>query len=653
MLDFFCIFSKSGIVIFATVNQAVSAEWNGLVNRLIKNVILEARTEKFSTDSMVMQHKLDNEFDLVFVVGYQKILSLTYLDKFLTEIQLAFRDKYNDFDLRSLLKTASMNGKTSSSQGISKKKFNQSIIFNLVDFDTEYNEVYTECTRAPEKATEMRTFAQSSKSQKTISSMVVKSSREDIIQVQKKKEAEKEKAAKKDSDASANPIAKLIANGIAPRGKDKASPKVSKKETVKQKDGKKGKNMRSWGLEGKNDPSLDYSKSLTSGEEVDGDTGASSSSMLKNVSGGRGIDLTADYVIKDSDLDLVVDSEDDDDDDEDEEEVQKKQAKKSKGGFFSSIVNTLSLNQVLTKEALDPVLIRLRDHLVARNVASNVAANIMGSIEKELEGKEVKTWSGLETIVRKELAASIGRILSPNRVIDILSDIRAKKTPPYVITFCGVNGVGKSTNLAKIANWLIQNSVRVCVIACDTFRAGAVEQLKTHVTALQHIIQRDSLAGKIHLHEKGYGKDAAAIAMEGINFARNNGYNCCLVDTAGRMQDNEPLMMELSKLIRINEPDLTLFVGEAVVGNEGVDQVNKFNRSLLDHGCQPSGGSSGSVIDGIVLTKFDAVVKDGLVGAAVSMTYETGQPIVFVGVGQKYNDLRQLNVNAVVNALIR
>jgi signal recognition particle receptor subunit alpha len=118
------------------------------------------------------------------------------------------------------------------------------------------------------------------------------------------------------------------------------------------------------------------------------------------------------------------------------------------------------------------------------------------------------------------------------------------------------------------------------------------------------------------------------------------------------MQDNEPLMMELSKLIRINEPDLTLFVGEAVVGNEGVDQVNKFNRSLLDHGCQPNPGTK-SVIDGIVLTKFDAVVKDGLVGAAVSMTYETGQPIVFVGVGQKYNDLRQLSVKAVVDLLMK
>ena len=616
----------------------MASEWNGLVNRLIKNVILESRTDNFTSDSLVMQHKLDNEFDLVFVIGYQKILTLAYTDKFLTDIQLAFRDKFNDFDLRSILKT--LNGKVAPTSISSKKK---QLMHNLVDFDSEYMDIYEECTRTPNEVTKMRSFEQSSKSQKNVASMVIKSTREDINQVQKKKEAEKEKAVKKED---MNPIQKLIANGVAPRGArtESKSPKPFKAKDGKVKEQKKGKQSRSWGLEGKNDPTLDYSRSNEDSE-------AQQSSVVKNVSGGKGLDLTADYVIKDSEMDVLDDS-----DEESDEEVQetstKKPANKSKGGFFSSIVNTLSLNQVLTKESLAPVLLKLRDHLIAKNVASNVAANIMQSVEKELEGKSVNTWSGLEGSVREELKKSIGRILSPNRVIDIMSDIRNKKKGPYVITFCGVNGVGKSTNLAKIANWLIQNQVQVCVIACDTFRAGAVEQLRTHVTALQHIITRDGLAGRIHLHEKGYGKDSAAIAMEGIIFARNNGFNCCLVDTAGRMQDNEPLMMELSKLIRINQPDLTLFVGEAVVGNEGVDQVNKFNRSLLDHGCQPNIGSK-SVIDGIVLTKFDAVVKDGLVGAAVSMTYETGQPIVFVGVGQKYNDLRQLSVKAVVDLLMK
>lgn len=139
--------------------------------------------------------------------------------------------------------------------------------------------------------------------------------------------------------------------------------------------------------------------------------------------------------------------------------------------------------------------------------------------------------------------------------------------------------------------------------------------------------------------------------MEGIRYATQNGYNVCLVDTAGRMQGNEPLMKQLAKLIKVNEPDLTLFVGEALVGNEAVDQLVNFNKSLLDNGCRNASNSSVSAINGIVLTKFDTI--DDQVGAAISMTYITGQPIVFVGVGQTYKDLKQLNAKAVVRALMK
>jgi signal recognition particle receptor subunit alpha len=145
---------------------------------------------------------------------------------------------------------------------------------------------------------------------------------------------------------------------------------------------------------------------------------------------------------------------------------------------------------------------------------------------------------------------------------------------------------------------------------------------------------------------KGYGKDAAGVALEAKNLAKELKYDVCLIDTAGRMQDNEPLMRSLSKLIKVNEPDLVLFVGEALVGNDGVDQLRKFNQALADH----SDASNPHLIDGIVLTKFDTI--DDKVGAAISMTYETGQPIVFVGTGQTYTDLKNLNVQAIVNALL-
>lgn len=123
-----------------------------------------------------------------------------------------------------------------------------------------------------------------------------------------------------------------------------------------------------------------------------------------------------------------------------------------------------------------------------------------------------------------------------------------------------------------------------------------------------------------------------------------------MIDTAGRMQDNEPLMRSLHKLISINNPDLVLFVGEALVGNDGVDQLIKFDKALTQIASQDKQTKPRS-IDGIVLTKFDTI--DDKVGAAISMVYSTGHPIVFVGVGQTYTDLKNLSVKAIVNALFK
>jgi signal recognition particle receptor subunit alpha len=153
----------------------------------------------------------------------------------------------------------------------------------------------------------------------------------------------------------------------------------------------------------------------------------------------------------------------------------------------------------------------------------------------------------------------------------------------------------------------------------------------------------------VTLFEQGYGKDPASIAQSAIHLAKERNIEVVLVDTAGRMQDNEPLMRALSKLINVNNPDLVLFVGEALVGNEAVDQLTKFNQALADH--SNTIGDKARLIDGIVLTKFDTI--DDKVGAAVSMTYITGQPIVFVGTGQTYSDLHNLNANAVVNSLLK
>merc|ERR1711942_346266 len=229
---------------------------------------------------------------------------------------------------------------------------------------------------------------------------------------------------------------------------------------------------------------------------------------------------------------------------DDDEEVLRSSAGGKSGGSMFSIFSNLVGNKALTRDDLEPVLAKLRDNLIAKNVASEVAASLIESVMVKLEGSVMGTFQSIARTVKDALTQSLMKLLTPKRRIDILRDVlEAKETKkPYVITFCGVNGVGKSTNLAKICFWLIENKFNVLIAACDTFRAGAVEQLRTHVRRLNSLYPSES-NGKstVELYEKGYGKDAAGIAMEAINYARTSKCDVVLVDTAGRMQANEPL----------------------------------------------------------------------------------------------------------------
>lgn len=279
--------------------------------------------------------------------------------------------------------------------------------------------------------------------------------------------------------------------------------------------------------------------------------------------------------------------------------------KKTNGVF--SLFKGLVGSKNLTRDDMQPALEKLRDHLIGKNVASDIANKLCDSVAVKLEGKVLGTFDTIATTVKNTLTDALVQILSPKRRVDILRDcIESKKHQrPYVMAFCGVNGVGKSTNLAKICFWLVENNFNVLIAACDTFRAGAVEQLRTHMRHLNALHPPEKHNGRqmVQLFEKGYGKDAAGIALEAIRFAKDSRIDIVLVDTAGRMQDNEPLMRALTKLIAVNDPDLVLFVGEALVGNEAVDQLVKFNQALADH----SATTNPHIIDGIVLTKFDTI----------------------------------------------
>lgn len=347
-----------------------------------------------------------------------------------------------------------------------------------------------------------------------------------------------------------------------------------------------------------------------------------------------------------------TDSEDDDYDLRDTTGNASKSIKPS--SFLSSLLQNLkstATGRVLTREDIQKPLEQLRDHLVQKNVAYEIATRLCDGVAERLVGVQLGRFERVGPRVRSALEEACMRLLASGRRVDVLRDAldSQQKGKPYVIVFCGVNGVGKSTNLAKIAFWLIEKNLKVLIAACDTFRSGAVEQLRTHVQKLNFIHPPSQHGGQtmVELYEKGYGKDAANIAMSAISYAKDQHRDVVLVDTAGRMQDNEPLMRSLAKLIIVNAPDLVLFVGEALVGNEAIDQLVKFNQSLADY----SNTAKPHTIDGILLTKFDTI--DDKVGAAVSMAHISGQPIVFVGIGQTYSDLRQFSVSSVVKALMK
>lgn len=579
----------------------------------------------------------------MFVVAFQKILQLAYIDKFLSDVHLEFRDKYKN-ELTS-----------------------QGREFNSFNFGENFHRLLKEAEAwGREQATiprQMRSFEESSKSKKTVSSMIERKG-ETVGNKKSVKIVESQKYDEVTQDEENGNAEEVI---LLNRKKllEKLSKKPDKKKSPKsptEKD-KKKKAARVWELNGNAKDAVDLDRTKDRPED------ARSAFTNSDRMVGQLIGNVRDLEVEESS------SEEEESSDESEEDNNKNltssrsapAAKKSRGMFsmFKGLVGSKSI----TMDDMQPALDKLRDHLINKNVATDIAQKLCASVGAKLEGKVLGTFDTIAATVKSTLNDALVQILSPKRRVDILRDcLEAKKQQrPYVMTFCGVNGVGKSTNLAKICFWLIENNLNVLIAACDTFRAGAVEQLRTHTRHLNALHPPEKHSGRemVQLYEKGYGKDAAGIAMEAIRFAREARIDIVLVDTAGRMQDNEPLMRALAKLIKVNDPDLVLFVGEALVGNEAVDQLVKFNQALADY----SAMENPHVIDGIVLTKFDTIddkVKDSIfdkltvflhflsqVGAAISMTYITGQPIVFVGTGQTYTDLKALNSKAVVQALMK
>jgi len=626
MLDLFSIFSKGGILLWCFKGAGLlPKEWEAFtptINELIKSVLLQERAVKknyWESGQLALRYRMDNEFELVFVIAYQKMLPLLYLDKLLDEIQLRFRDMFQE--------------------NLKAGKFFE----DYSGFDPEFARTLrlVEEESRMEKLTQHkpRKFEQSEKSQKSIKSMIVTDKNETKNENKSKKEQKKAVKIADDKIQELSQPENDLDEQTRMENLRKLSQKTKKgQKSPNPKSPKVGKKSTTW------DPVV-YGGKLSKAEMDNLDR-----TVGKPPDVGEEVDQHFNQYVPNKDLVGNAQLEDVEYEDDEEEMLTSSSSSKSGSGMFSMFSNLVG-SKALTREDLEPVLAKLKDNLIAKNVASEVATSLTESVLVKLEGSVMGTFQSLARTVRDSLTQSLMKLLTPKRRIDILRDVMEAKEnkKPYVITFCGVNGVGKSTNLAKICFWLIENKFTVLIAACDTFRAGAVEQLRTHTRRLNslHPPEGNNGAQMVQLYEKGYGKDAAGIALEAINHARDSGIDVVLVDTAGRMQDNEPLMRALSKLISVNAPDLVLFVGEALVGNEAIDQLVKFNAALADH----SASENPHTIDGIVLTKFDTI--DDKVGSAISMTYISGQPIVFVGTGQTYTDLKSINSKAVVAALMK
>ncbi len=279
---------------------------------------------------------------------------------------------------------------------------------------------------------------------------------------------------------------------------------------------------------------------------------------------------------------------------------------------LGNILNKLSQTELKGKP-VDSILWNFKLALLENDVALSVTDMVCTEVKNQLQGIKVQRFEDKRKIVEKILRSVINNILISETKIDLLNLVKKKKEmkEPLVIVFLGVNGTGKTTTIGKVAHLLLNNNYSVVLAACDTFRAGSIEQLEGHAKNLG-----------IRMIKHSYGADAAAVAFDAISHAKAKRIDVVLIDTAGRMQTNRNLMEELRKIVQVNKPDLTLFIGDALTGNDAVEQTKEFIKFVN--------------IDASILTKIDADAKGG---SAISIAYITKRPIIFLGTGQTYNDL--------------
>jgi len=289
------------------------------------------------------------------------------------------------------------------------------------------------------------------------------------------------------------------------------------------------------------------------------------------------------------------------------------------GGLFSFV-----REKTISEKHVEDTLWELEMGLLEGDVAMEVATEVVDSVKDDLVGRKIKRSSDITEYTYNALRNAVAEIIDiPGKSMTEMIEEKKAQGEPLVVMFVGINGTGKTTTIGKLANYYLKKGYTPVIAASDTFRAGAIEQVTHHA---------DNVGVKIIKHQKG--SDPAAVAFDAVEHAKAQGKELVLIDTAGRMQTNTNLMDEMKKIKRVSNPDLVIFVGDALTGNDATQQAAKFNEAID--------------IDGVILTKADADSKGG---ASLSIGYVIKKPIMFLGVGQGYDDIMEYDADWMLNQL--
>ncbi len=302
-------------------------------------------------------------------------------------------------------------------------------------------------------------------------------------------------------------------------------------------------------------------------------------------------------------------------------EVYDKGLTKSRNTFSSRLLDLTKHHSKVDEEYFE----ELEEILINADIGVNTVMNFMEKLRKRVKEEKITDPSLLKEIIVDELFIIYvsGEVLSTN--------LNRHETNPTVYLFVGVNGVGKTTTIAKLASKEKEKNRKVLLIAGDTFRAGATKQLKEWAERIG-----------VDFYGKSEGVDPASVIYEGLEYAINNDIDTVFIDTAGRLQNKTNLMMELEKINRVikkiidRSPDETILVIDATTGQNGISQAKAF-KEITD-------------ITGIILTKLDGTAKGGIV---LAIKEEVNLPVKYIGLGETAKDLQEFDIEKYIYSLFK